>query len=137
MIINRLYWCSYKWYNSSFFEDSVFYKIIFYTGGPFKFGKNKGCKFLDKNCNLTDFIFKDDFYNSSGILKYSHSRINKGHYIIYNYTLNDIKIDDEYQYFEDHGIGGLKQINYCPVTDNDEGKHFILIIHKIVIWAKN
>ena len=28
------------------FEDSGFYKVNYYSGGLFKFGKNKGCSFF-------------------------------------------------------------------------------------------
>ena len=99
------------------FEDSGFYKVNYYTGGLFKFGKNKGCKFIDKKCNLTDPTFKDEFCYSPGIPKCSQSRISKGICTLYNYSLNNLTIDSSYQYFEDPGIGGLKQIDYCPVTD--------------------
>ena len=32
------------------FEDSGFYKVNYYSGGLFKFGKNKGCKFFNRKC---------------------------------------------------------------------------------------
>ena len=32
------------------FEDTGFYKVNYYTGDLFKFGKNKGCDFFDKKC---------------------------------------------------------------------------------------
>ena len=32
------------------FEDSGFYKVEYYSGGLFKFGKNMGCSFFDKKC---------------------------------------------------------------------------------------
>ena len=31
------------------FEDSVIYKVNYYSGGLFKFGKNMGCDFFEKN----------------------------------------------------------------------------------------
>jgi hypothetical protein len=33
-------------------EDSGWYKVNYYTGGLMRFGKNKGCKFLEENCYI-------------------------------------------------------------------------------------
>ena len=32
------------------FEDSGWYRVNYYTGGLFRFGKNKGCEFFEKKC---------------------------------------------------------------------------------------
>jgi hypothetical protein len=37
----------------AFFEDSGWYKVNYYSGGLFRFGKNKGCEFFQKDCKLT------------------------------------------------------------------------------------
>ena len=34
----------------AFLEDSGFYKANYYTGGLMRYGKNKGCDFIEKNC---------------------------------------------------------------------------------------
>ena len=34
----------------SLLEDSGWYKVNYYTGGLMRFGKNKGCEFLNKDC---------------------------------------------------------------------------------------
>ena len=38
-------------------EDSGWYKINYYTGGLMRFGKNKGCEFIQNNC-------LDSYYNT-------------------------------------------------------------------------
>ena len=42
-------------------EDSGWYKANYYTGGLMRFGKNKGCKFLENNC--LDSNYKTEFDN--------------------------------------------------------------------------
>ena len=32
------------------FEDTGFYEVNYYSGGLFKFGKNKGCTFFNEIC---------------------------------------------------------------------------------------
>ena len=52
----------------SLLEDSGWYKVNYYTGGLFRFGKNKGCNFLDEYCLQYDqnygfyTNFKDEFF---------------------------------------------------------------------------
>ena len=43
-------------------EDSGWYEINYYTGGLMRFGKNKGCDFLTKDC-LSPSVFKNEFFN--------------------------------------------------------------------------
>ena len=52
-----------------FLEDSGWYKTNHYTGGLFRFGKNKGCNFLENFCLNYDFHnnvfyteFNDEFF---------------------------------------------------------------------------
>ena len=46
----------------SLFEDSGWYKINFYTGGLFKFGKNQGCNMLNEKCITNNIpISKKDY----------------------------------------------------------------------------
>ena len=35
-------------------EDTGFYKVNYFSGGLFKFGKNKGCEFFTKKCIEND-----------------------------------------------------------------------------------
>ena len=43
------------------FDDAEFYQVEYYSGGLFKFGKNKGCKFFENNC----LSFPDEYCNSN------------------------------------------------------------------------
>ena len=46
-------------------EDSTWYKVNYYTGGLFRFGKNKGCAFIENDCldqNLKS-NFKNEFFD--------------------------------------------------------------------------
>ncbi len=36
-------------------EESGWYKANYYTGGLMRFGKNKGCAFIEKNCLSLDY----------------------------------------------------------------------------------
>ena len=45
-------------------DDSGWYKINYYTGGLMRYGKNKGCDFLNKDClNSTFPYFKNEFFD--------------------------------------------------------------------------
>ena len=46
-------------------EDSKWYKVNYYTGGLMRFGKNKGCKFLEDECSTAQGIttFKNEFFD--------------------------------------------------------------------------
>ena len=98
------------------FEDSGFYKVNYYTGGLFKFGKNKRCEFLKNECYNVSFLFEDEFCMTLGEPVCSQSRAVKGKCAIYNYTNFKI-IDKKFQYFEDPNLGGLERIDYCQVPD--------------------
>ena len=98
------------------FEDSGFYKVEYYSGGLFKFGKNKGCDFINKKCIKNEIsLFRDEFCSIPNQPMCSTSRINKGKCIIYNYENEYIPM--EYQYFENSKDGGLKYANYCPISN--------------------
>ena len=45
-------------------EDSGWYKANYYTGGLMRYGKNKGCNFLNEDCNNT-FQHKNEFFSKS------------------------------------------------------------------------
>ena len=99
------------------FEDSGFYKVNYYTGGLFKFGKNKGCEFFEKNCNYTSnksLLFEDTFCFSPGEPLCSQSKINKGRCSIYDHNRN---ISIKYRYFDNPQYGGLERMDFCPISE--------------------
>ena len=99
------------------FEDSGFYQVEYYSGGLFKFGKNKGCDFLVSNCIFNGSLLFDDFCVIPGQSICTQSRTIKGRCKIYDYKKN---ITNKYQYFMKSNYGGLEILNYCPISDVDD-----------------
>ena len=64
------------------FEDSGWYKVNYYTGGLFKFGKGEGCSFLEDKCidtkNGPSTDFPDEFCIITKEEKCYPSRAGKG-----------------------------------------------------------
>ena len=56
------------------FEDTGLYRVNYYSGGLFKFGKNKGCSFLNGACTNNGVAAFDDFCTTSGQPTCSSSR---------------------------------------------------------------
>ena len=98
------------------FEDSGFYKVNYYSGGLFKFGKNKGCNFLNKKCIENGAVLSEEFCMISDQPMCSGSKTNKGYCEIYDYSIIDVSIPEEYQYFPDPDEGGFEAANFCPVS---------------------
>ena len=88
-------------------EDSGWYKVNYYTGGLMRFGKNKGCDFINNNCP-TDFgesSFKNEFFGNSDNNNPSCSsgRLSRTYCLTQYYSNNDF-----------HGTGGLyKNADHC------------------------
>ena len=97
-------------------EDSGWYTVNYYTGGLMRFGKNKGCNFLNNDCcdNQGNTLFKNEFFDlvdnenpscSSGRLSRTYNLYN-----LYNSFTND-----KYKRItRDQRIGGFtKNADYC------------------------
>ena len=100
------------------FEDSGFYKVEYYSGGLFKYGKNMGCSFFDKKCienGGTDF--KNEFCTNTNGVFCSRTRAFKGQCLIYEYPGS---IPKRYRYFENSKNGGFLPANYCPVSNVED-----------------
>ena len=101
------------------FEDSGWYKVNYYTGGLFKFGKNMGCGFLNSKCLTNDgweTSFPNEFCTSGGDAFCSNGHLSRGDCYLVEY---ESKIENEnYRYFKDPKIGGLSWANYCPVSQD-------------------
>ena len=97
------------------FEDSGIYKVNYYSGGLFKFGKNMGCDFFDKKC-IEDGTtsFPQDFCTSQNQQFCSRTKIYKGQCIFNEFSET---IPKRYRYFEDSDVGGFGPANYCPVSN--------------------
>ena len=95
------------------FEDSGLYEVEYYSGGLFKFGKNKGCTFFNNKCIVNGSPISEDFCVRPRQPMCSQSRTSKGFCGIYQYTST---IPSNYQYFSNPSYGGFSPANYCPVT---------------------
>jgi len=97
------------------FEDSGLYKVNYYSGGLFKFGKNMGCEFFNQNCiEGGSTSFPNDFCTVQNQPFCSRTKLMKGQCII---TSQDDTIPKRYRYFSDSDVGGFEPANYCPVSN--------------------
>ena len=94
------------------FEDTGFYKVNYYSGGLFKFGKGKGCEFFNKDCIENDKATFDEFCDTAKEAMCTSSRAIKSSCYITTYDSN---LPSEYQHFSDPKKGGIYPTNYCPV----------------------
>ena len=99
------------------FEDTKYYKVNYYSGGLFKYGKNKGCGFLNKKCVTNGTSNYDEFCTSSGKDMCSVTRTNKGTCMIIDYSYYETIIPAKYQYFNNPNQGGFLPANFCPVVE--------------------
>ena len=102
------------------FEDTGFYKVNYFTGGLFRFGKNQGCSFLEEKCLKDKKDPKTDFPNEfcleSGTAFCGSSHISRGYCLIAKYNE---ELEKEYQYFQNSKYGGIfTSANYCPVSSS-------------------
>ncbi len=110
-----------------FLEDSGWYKTNHYTGGLFRFGKNKGCNFLENFCLNYDFHnnvfyteFNDEFF---GIDMMNYPSCTTGRQSrVYNF-INYYTLDFVQNYskllptYNEYYIGGLLySADFCPVA---------------------
>ena len=98
------------------FEDSGFYQVNYYTGGLFKFGKNKGCSFLNKKCIVDNKPISEEFCIQSEQPMCLATRTYKGFCGIYDYSKYGYTIPSNYQYFDNPNLGGFAAANYCPIA---------------------
>ena len=103
------------------FDDSGIYNVDFLYGNYFNYGKNKTCAFFKKKCIENGKPNFEEFCAVNNQPKCSLSRLNKGICKIHNHTEN---ISSEYQYFNDNHTGGIKAINYCPISEPDEQDYY-------------
>ena len=97
------------------FEDSGWYKVNYYTGGLFKFGKNKGCEFFEKDCLINQKATFSEFCHKAKEPKCLNSHLATGECYIGDYK--DEYIPEKYQYFKKDSLGGIFNANYCPSAD--------------------
>ena len=96
------------------FEDSGFYKVNYYTGGLFRFGKGEGCNFFSKNCIINKSTpFANEFCINPQEPFCTSGHLSKGHCYMVKYNSN---IESYYQYFSEPNVGGYAPAAYCPIS---------------------
>jgi hypothetical protein len=99
-------------------EDSGWYKINYYTGGLFRYGKNEGCNFLTKKCIENGVSRNPNVFAMTPNAQMCHaSNLSKG---ISMMTEAKKDLDKNYQYFKNPKVGGYTWGDYCPVAQWDE-----------------
>ena len=92
-------------------EDTGFYKVNYFTGGLFKFGKNKGCDFLSKKCIENEKATFDEFCDVPNEPKCTASRTSKSKCDLESYSFKN-----PYHYFSNDTLSGMYFANFCPVA---------------------
>ena len=97
------------------FEDSGFYKVNYYSGGLFKFCKNKGCEFMSesKKCIENEQATFNEFCETVKEPMCTSSRAIKSSCFLVTYKNN---LQRKYRYFSDPRKGGFSAADYCPVA---------------------
>ena len=114
-------------------EDLGFYKANYYTGGLMKFGKNKGCEFVNSKCVNNEKVnpkFKNEFFDNYLNPNYIDPGCTSGRLSrVYHYLEDHYQpIPEPFDYF-DPSYGGRSSAEYCPVfTENTaiDGKMYYL-----------
>ena len=101
-------------------EDSGYYKPNYYTGGLMRFGKHKGCEFLEEKCvNSSHQInsnFENEFYDTISSGHVIESSCSSGRQSrTYNAWWTQPGLPKQFQYFENENITGYEPADFCPV----------------------
>lgn len=106
------------------FEDSGFYKVDYYSGGLFKFGKNAGCSFFNQKCiENGQTNFANEFCTNFNGDFCTRSKAIKGKCLVFRHQDT---IPSRYRYFDSKKDGGFRAANYCPVSilEDDENDYY-------------
>ena len=100
------------------FEDSNWYKVNYYTGGLFRFGKNETSKFTDLKCfNSYGYFIDNIFCTKENEKRCTSGRLNRG---LCKYYINE-GIPTYFQYFSDNSTkGGKGNVDFCPITQKED-----------------
>ena len=103
-------------------EDSGYYKPNYYTGGLMRFGRHKGCEFLNQRCidqsnHKTNENFENEFYDNITYGNNIDPSCTSGRQSrTYNaWYLAEEALPKVYQYFENEQIVGYEPADFCPV----------------------
>ena len=102
------------------FEDSNWYKVNYYTGGLFRYGKNETYLFTDLLC-VNDYGLgyheKNMFCQEEGQRRCTAGRLNKGYC---KFFINEM-IPEYFQYYKPNATkGGRGNVDFCPITQKED-----------------
>ena len=116
------------------FEDSGWYKVKYYTGGLFRYGKNQGCDFLNSYCVNGDVSkYKNDFCITEQTTMCTPGRTHRAMCGLITYPE---ELEVYYRYFTNSRKGGyLSQADYCPVarTNSSYSRSFSMMISSLIL----
>lgn len=101
------------------FEDSGWYRVRYFTGGLFRFGKKAGCIFFEQKCLVDGFpTFYNEFCVFDGSGMCDPNRLSRGICKIFEYKNESglSKVPLQYRYFNSTLLGGNPLVDYCPVS---------------------
>ena len=104
------------------FEDSTWYKVNYYTGGLFRFGKGESFYFLREKCfndkvSISDkYDFQTDFCDEENQKRCTTGRMAKGFCKFYKDS-----VGENFQYWPNNSTKGGRKLNdYCPVAERED-----------------
>ena len=102
------------------FEDSTWYKVNYYTGGLFRFGKSKSSYFTYSYCinknNL--YRFPNDFCEEENQRRCTPGHLAKGYCKFYTDA-----VPYPYNYWPNNSTkGGIRSMDYCPIAEREDYK---------------
>ena len=114
-------------------EDTGYYKANYYTGGLMRYGKGKGCDFINNRCVNSSHdineLFENEFYDSIVSPRLIDASCSSGRQsrTYFGWMLYD-DIPEYYQYFSNKDYGGFAPADFCPVarefTDDNEYSYY-------------
>ena len=97
-------------------EDSGWYQVIYYTGGLMRFGKHKGCEFLNDICSPKfNNEFCDYEENLNGINYYGSCSSGRQSLTYCSYEYTNYFGDNDY--FKSYNGKGERETDYCVVNN--------------------
>jgi leishmanolysin len=104
-------------------EDSGWYKVNYYTGGLFRYGKGKGCGFLNTKCVKDGKTnFPNEFELTENKMGCFAGRTTRGLSSLQQLT----SVDPNYQYFSNKSQAGNMFSDYCPLIIGIRNDDFFL-----------
>jgi len=116
----------------AFLEDLGYLRVKNkYTGGLMRFGKNKGCEFLNDRCinedNEGTYIskkFENEFYYPKNFVttyiepSCSSGRLSRTVHKLISYNNDPDSLPDDYIYYftSYQSLGGIPSTDYCPIS---------------------